>query len=1079
MLLTVVLPLTVWADETEQKVFESTFTGATYGIAGETYATGTLTSSEGNDWNWDAPSESKSPVLRMTEVGGETCLSAKLKTSSLELTSNFSVPGKVQEIFIKAGGNLGAIRFDFGDDSFTYTWNYTDNNLHLAGYGYEQITLRSTLPGQKVKVVLIPKDPSSDEPMYLKYFSISSEVVVSYGKNVIESKFIGFDEEYTALLAEDNAYNWLLALPYGNTTIESYPTIWNDEQCLYMQLTGGNSSYPKLTFTSAFPVLGKVKKIVVKAGGDFRVLSYTKKDGEEIWSNDATKNIPYLEDWILDLGEGEEMHDNLTFYFYTGRNTYLKSVTIVMEDGEEVEIDGIMSTFYDWEEWETTDSYKTGRLKSKEDTPWQTKLYDPTTEVYATMLQENDDESTLEQCMVFISNSGNLGFELMNMFDVAGPIKKIVVRYANPLSSIDATISEYGTGESEQNCSLTPVQGSSLFSTAELVFDGTTEYTNASIRLSFNGGSLLFLQSITIIQKEDDGGSGGEEPGGKCGDNLNFALTQLPYTVWVWNQETYQNDEFPAYKLTITGTGDMYDFTYDNDTYVSTAPWMKDYREYITEIELPEGLTRVGDEAFDGCYNARVLSLPSTLRSIGVYAFYNVEGWPSENLRLPENLVSVESRAFAYCGGVRNLYLPASLTSIGTAAFCGLYYIENFYVDEANPVYKADGNAIIEKGTKTLIAGNSHTVIPDYVETIGNTALYGIRVDEMVIPNSVHTICMYAFNYSYITKVDIPSSVTTIESYAFQGCSKLTSVTIGSGVTSIGYLPFYNCTNILDVYCYANPDALMWTSSSSESRSFKPDKMTQMHVRAADLEKWQEKFGFLNVTFVGDLGSTVTPIADETTVAVSSLENENLNDNTVDGIYYNLDASTGSGYNSGCLVIGQATDMSLVSDGTPGSSDVRDNFTGIILKVDSGKGVIVVGARSIGNAQLAVRIGDGTPTYASHNERWETYVSYNVTEPTYVYIYAVGEGTLVKAFDREAAEPEEDALLIYGISVYPGADEDGIKTIQNSNFKLQNEVNGQSVYDLSGRKINGQRSMLNGQLPNGIYIVNGKKVMVK
>ena len=40
-------------------------------------------------------------------------------------------------------------------------------------------------------------------------------------------------------------------------------------------------------------------------------------------------------------------------------------------------------------------------------------------------------------------------------------------------------------------------------------------------------------------------------------------------------------------------------------------------------------------------------------------------------------------------------------------------------------------------------------------------------------------------------------------------------------------------------------------------------------------------------------------------------------------------------------------------------------------------------------------------------------------------------------------------------------------------------VNGQSTYDLQGRKVNGQSSMVNGQLPKGILIVNGKKVIIK
>ena len=140
---------------------------------------------------------------------------------------------------------------------------------------------------------------------------------------------------------------------------------------------------------------------------------------------------------------------------------------------------------------------------------------------------------------------------------------------------------------------------------------------------------------------------------------------------------------------------------------------------------------------------------------------------------------------------------------------------------------------------------------------------------------------------------------------------------------------------------------------------------------------------------------------------------------------------------------------------------------GIILKVGPGKGVIVINARSIGKPQLAVRIGDGTPTYASHNERWETYISYNVTEPTYVYVYAVGDGAaLVRAYGNGEEDIYNNVLLIYGISVYPGADEDGIQTIDNEQLTNDNEI-----YDLSGKRLQGLPAK------RGIYIVNGKKVL--
>ena len=46
-------------------------------------------------------------------------------------------------------------------------------------------------------------------------------------------------------------------------------------------------------------------------------------------------------------------------------------------------------------------------------------------------------------------------------------------------------------------------------------------------------------------------------------------------------------------------------------------------------------------------------------------------------------------------------------------------------------------------------------------------------------------------------------------------------------------------------------------------------------------------------------------------------------------------------------------------------------------------------------------------------------------------------------------------------------------SIHNSQFTIDNGA----VYDLQGRKVNGQSSMVNGQLKKGVYILNGKKVV--
>ena len=60
--------------------------------------------------------------------------------------------------------------------------------------------------------------------------------------------------------------------------------------------------------------------------------------------------------------------------------------------------------------------------------------------------------------------------------------------------------------------------------------------------------------------------------------------------------------------------------------------------------------------------------------------------------------------------------------------------------------------------------------------------------------------------------------------------------------------------------------------------------------------------------------------------------------------------------------------------------------------------------------------------------------------------------------------------------LYSNDSPDGIFEIQNSKFKIQNE---DEVYDLSGRKINSSLFTLHSSLRKGIYIINGKKYMIK
>jgi hypothetical protein len=67
---------------------------------------------------------------------------------------------------------------------------------------------------------------------------------------------------------------------------------------------------------------------------------------------------------------------------------------------------------------------------------------------------------------------------------------------------------------------------------------------------------------------------------GKCGDNL----------FWNYNSSTKT--------LTISGTGDMYDYYWDYGYGTTNTPW---YYNSNTILVLQEGITRIGNYAFCDC----------------------------------------------------------------------------------------------------------------------------------------------------------------------------------------------------------------------------------------------------------------------------------------------------------------------------------------------------------------------------------------------------------------------------------------------------------------------------------------------
>lgn len=219
---------------------------------------------------------------------------------------------------------------------------------------------------------------------------------------------------------------------------------------------------------------------------------------------------------------------------------------------------------------------------------------------------------------------------------------------------------------------------------------------------------------------------------------------------------------------------------------------------------------------------------------------------------------------------------------------------------------------------------------------------------------------------------------------------------------------------------------------------------------------------------------SITPISENEEISFSESidEGADLSSVVIDNIYINVDSKNGDGYDASeqALVLKSTTtteQMDAIQDAIVGDAVIRENFNGIIFEVSAGQGTITVDAKTVGSHVLNVQIGNAAPTKITKTERGTVEVPYNVTEPTYVYLYASTEDSDAARI-YGAPSVDTNSVLLYGYKVTVGGT--GISLIP-----LNKTVD---VYDLQGNKVRSNAASLEG-LAKGIYIIHGRKVVVK
>ena len=247
-----------------------------------------------------------------------------------------------------------------------------------------------------------------------------------------------------------------------------------------------------------------------------------------------------------------------------------------------------------------------------------------------------------------------------------------------------------------------------------------------------------------------------------------------------------------------------------------------------SNVVIPDGVTEIGDYAFNRCKNLESITIPASVTKISYNAFENCTNLT--NVTIPSSVKSIGDKSFYMCNNLMKVTYTGTL-----ADWCGIDWGYSDILGYENPLHNEKAILYINDSAVT------DAVIPNSVTEIKEHAFYGYKnLTSVTIPVSVTSIGGNAFigctgltkvtytgtltnwcaidwetgyanplsngnamlyiNDSAVTDVKIPNNVTEIKKWAFCRYNNLTSVEIPSSVESIGKSAFYGCTKLASIH---------------------------------------------------------------------------------------------------------------------------------------------------------------------------------------------------------------------------------------------------------------------------------------
>ncbi len=247
-------------------------------------------------------------------------------------------------------------------------------------------------------------------------------------------------------------------------------------------------------------------------------------------------------------------------------------------------------------------------------------------------------------------------------------------------------------------------------------------------------------------------------------DGVSYLITETEAILL----DAKKAEGFFAVPATVIANGREYPVTQISDGAFSSS--------WITGLQIPETVRRIGNDAFYECLALEWVEMPMEMDEIGERAFYACEALTS--IEIPEGVTSLKSACFRNCKALERVTLPSSLQTISDRVFreCGALSTVQFPKS-----LSSIGNEAFHS------CKNLSTVVVENLDLLGDYAFaYCTELETFCIGN-VGTVGTGIFNESKKTTVYAPQSSTLLQKASAMGAKN--TVALRDGEHRIVSLP--------------------------------------------------------------------------------------------------------------------------------------------------------------------------------------------------------------------------------------------------------------------------------------------------